>query len=127
MNEYRVKAGRHVAEDGTIHVAGLNDLVQTNRDLPSIFRNKFEFVRELPKEEVFVSNVPDPERGTSPESEYGIDVTSQFEKAKVEGLKVFAKGGWYVITDPDSDSGEPIATKLRKKAVDGAISDYIEG
>lgn len=59
-------------------------------------------------------------------TEYGEDVTNQFQKAIDAGVKVYVKSGWFNVYDPDDKGGEPInVKKLRKDAVDEVIDAYI--
>ena len=137
--KFRVKAGTH-KENGKTYTAG--QIVKTNNDLASVFREKFERVyskgevhdEELPEEDVQEEAQEEEgepeasEEGTEEESTespdevksvLGKNVTHQFPEAG--DLLVFKKGVKFFIADssqPDVplNSNKPLITKKQAEA-----------
>lgn len=139
------KCGHHV-EDGKIYKSG--DIIETERDLPTIFHGKdakgrnrsgkFERVHENLKDtgtkdtsRIQRPNIPP---GVSPkqktkvankESAHGEDVTSEFPTAEKVEVKVFEKSRWFTVIDTQDDSilNEK---KLRRKEVELFLEQYLD-
>lgn len=128
------------------------DIVPHHANLVELFQNKFEEVSsdakaatpttpvELPKakddDPAKVDGAQKPEDKKSDEEEkaplshpdgagrgeLGTDVTENFPEAKDADLKVFTKGGWHYVTEPDK-TDKALNEKALKK--DG-VADFIK-
>jgi len=144
---FRLKehCGQHV-EDGKVYKSG--DVIETERDLPTIFHGKdakgrnrdgkFERVHEDLKDtgkkdtsRVQRPNIPP---GVSPkqetkvadeESVHGKDVTSEFPTAEKVDVKVFEKSRWFTVVDMQ-DNSVLNEKKLRRKEVEPFLGQYLD-
>ena len=146
MSLYRMlpRVGKHVELDGKEY--GPGDTIETDRDLKKLMPEKFELVHEIYAPDVSVLEkpvIPGPDtsevdddlipsdstsevENSEPEvSEHGTDVTDQFEDAKTAELKVYKKGPWYSIVDPDNDQVLS-EKKLRQNKVAEFLAQYVE-
>lgn len=123
-----------------IHKAGDNAIIESDRDLVTMFPNKFERVDEInpakpeksdvqkAAEEGFKGVMPpaDPPAEQEEEEPLGRDVTHRFPLAEEEDFKVFAKGGAFFVVEAD-DPDVPLNDKpLKRKDVEQFVEQNLE-
>lgn len=143
----RLKCGDHV-EDGVSYVAG--DTVMSNRNLESIFRNKFdrvhpddgfEFADASPNirdARAVLDKDKDEGDNKAPSSKskklkdskkFGKNVTLSYPAAVAAELRVYEKANWFQVVDWNTENGEPeVVTEksLREKDVAAFLAEYVE-
>lgn len=152
MRRFKLKArcGNHIERDekGELITYKSGDTVSSDRDLVTMFPDKFELVSGQGSEDIPTApEIPSPSKGKkgkkkgkkkdavsetqSPEpgeklSEHGIDVTANFpivSELSIE-LKVFEKSKWFTVVDPENDEVLN-EKKLRRDKVEGFLKDYL--
>jgi len=142
------KCGNHVESDSKgnpiTYVSG--DIVESNTDLAKKFPSKFvrvqEFEVDTKGESAPAPTIPLPEDVVTKknpqilekeklekeklEEQYGEDVSDSFPTAKKVNLKVFEKGNWYIVLDPDDDNTILTEKKLRKSKVEDFLQEYLQ-
>lgn len=137
---FKVKSGLH--KDGD-KVYKVGSLIESDKDLSQIFKNKFEKVET--KTEVITPNkgltpslpsvdidkgagepsTPASKSNEQPNSDFGKDITKQFPKAKEIGCKVFEKQNKLFLLD-EVDGEILNAEPLNKDEIDKFIKQYLE-
>lgn len=138
----RDNVGPH-EQDGKVYKSG--DIIETDRPLDEMFPLKFD---ELPdpewdkrketrrkpaiatpktkkrdKVDAETEDVTPSKESASTSSEYGEDVSDQFEGAAKAELQVFVKHNWYTVVDPE-DGTVLTETRIRKNQVPAFLDKY---
>lgn len=148
--KYRVINGTHAPNPGkNPHLLRKGDVIESDRALDKIFRNKFEEVPpETPvtptpsadevEDETTVVDLETGDGGTDDEEKANTDtdqsltsgdtlgenVTSQFSKAEAVGALVFKSGNAYQVASADSPETPMNKKALRSKA---KVNEFLEG
>lgn len=105
-DKYRLLTGSHM-EGKVEYVAGLNDVIESDNDLCTMFPNKFE---KLSKP----SNVPS--------MEFDEDVTENYEVE--EGTRVYRKGSWcYLVVDGSIQNEKGLRKEDVQEFIDSPVED----
>lgn len=152
LRSFRVLDGIHTDAAGVEHKKG--SIVESTVDLCSLFENKFVEVQTgnvavLPAAEpaksaepVKESEAPKQDEASAEEdddkdaplshpdatgrSELGEDVTKKFPEAVDADLKVFHKGGWHYVTEPDKPGVALNDKGLKKAGVASFIKKFLK-
>lgn len=150
IRKFKLLTGIHQDASGKNYKAG--DIVPSTANLAEVFVHKFEEVApsttpSKPTAPVGLPPAPDADKaqvtgeqqppagdksneeepplshpdGTG-RGELGKDVTADFVEAKDADLKVFTKGGWHYVTEPDK-TDKALNEKALKK---GEVADFIK-
>lgn len=131
MGLFRVRKGQH-DHHGKIYTEG--QVVECDKDLTKIFRNKFEKVSEEAINGGKITVTPSPEPPKVPvkgkkekeEKKAEKDVTRHYKEAVDEGLKVVQKGTFFFVYEEDDPT--PLNEQgLAKKDVPAFLKKYLEG
>lgn len=138
LAKYKLLRGSHVGSDKHRYEANddENNIILTNLDLVKKFPNKFSKIEDVKSSKQLPTKAEEDSSGSEDTSklidevneevdlsEYGDDVTADFEIAMQNDLLVYKKGGWFNIFTSD---GEMLNEKgIRKSEVEDTILDLV--
>lgn len=118
--KFKVLAGKHI-QDNKVYLKG--DVVISSRDLKEDFKNKFEYLGDVPVDEVPVEK-SESNQETDPSIQIsGTDVTSDFA-SEDDGVIVMKQGAWHNIYNAITKE-KLNDTGMKAEDVPDWIDDYL--